>query len=119
MIQVVSHANAEETAAPDRRKTPRREIAAAVIFGCFNTSGAQRFFAGSMQDCTEDGMRIESDAGFRKGTILLIRMLSCPFHLLAPEISESLRTVMLAEVKWRQTLQDEMGTRYRMGVRCL
>jgi hypothetical protein len=119
MIQVESHSGAETTGLMERRISPRREIPAAVIFGCFNTSGTQRFFPGSLQDWAEGGMRIDSKAGFRKGTILLIRMLSCPFHQLAPEISQSVRTVMLGEVKWHQTFQDELGTRHLMGVRCL
>lgn len=119
MIQIASHSNAEQTVVSEKRRSPRREVSCAVIFGCFSTSGARRFFSGNLQDCAEGGMRIESDAGFRKGAILLIRMPSCPFHQLAPEIGESLRTVMLAEVKWSRTFQDGLGTRYVMGVRCL
>ena len=69
MIQVVSHSDGEKAAAPERRKGARGEIPAGVLFSCFNTSGVQRFFSGSIQDCSENGMQIESDAGFRKGTI--------------------------------------------------
>jgi hypothetical protein len=119
MIQVKSPSNPHEAGAMEQKEGSREEISAAVIFGCFNISGSQRFFSGTIHDCVEEGLRIESDAGFRKGTILLIRMINCPVRRFTSKVGESLRTVMLAEVKWRQILQHELGTRYIMGVRCL
>lgn len=109
----------------ERRKAPRREITDTVTWGCtvafnrFTAGDTHRIYRGSIRNCAEGGVRLESNNGFGKGTILLVRMLMCPFHRLAPEVAEELRTILMAEVKWVQYFEDIRGNRCSMGVHYL
>ena len=118
MELVESHCPMPVSTGFERRKSPRRQVAAQIVFSCFTSIAPQRFFSGRIRDCTQGGLQIESSCGFKKGTALLIRMLHCPFYRLTPEVNETLRTVLLAEVRWLKSLDDE-GSRFVMGVRCL
>ena len=103
----------------ERRKSQRRKVTAMVAFSCFTAGDTHRLFQGAICDCAASGLRLESDKGFSKGTILLIRMIKCPFHRLAPEVTEALRTILLAEVKWVTVFEDVRGNRFSMGVHYL
>ena len=118
MELVESHCPLPASTGFEKRKSPRRQVAAQVVFSCFTSIDPQRFFSGRIRDCTQGGLQIESSCGFKKGTALLIRLLDCPFYRLAPEVNETLRTVLLAEVRWHNALDDE-GSRFVMGVRYL
>ncbi len=106
-------------ASRQKRKSPRRPVAASVVFNCFTTRASGRFFSGTVRDCSEDGLQIESGSGFKKGTVLMVRIMGCSFHRLPPEVKEALRTVLLAEVKWHEVCRDKMETRHLMGMRCV
>lgn len=105
----------------ERRRAVRSRVddTCTVVLACFSTNGPQRFFTGTLKDCAEGGLQIESDRGFNPGTILMIRMMQCPFHRLAPEVNEMLRTVLLAEVKWLNSPSEAWSSRCCMGVRYL
>ena len=100
----------------ERRKVQRREVTATVAFSCFTAGDTHRLFHGVVRNFAEGGMQLESRKAFNKGTILLIRMMKCPFHQLAPEVAEALGTILLAEVKWVRHFDDVRGNRCCMGV---
>lgn len=118
MERVEPHCPMPASTGLERRKSPRRQVAAQIVFSCFTSIGPQRFFSGHIRDCTQDGLQIESRYSFKKGTALLIRLLQCPFYRLPPEVNETLRTVLLAEIRWHKAL-DEESSRFVMGVRYL
>jgi hypothetical protein len=119
MALAAAHPDHHMPSAFERRETQRSQITAAVAFSCFTAGDTHRIFQGVVRNCAEGGLKIESNKGFSKGTILLIRMIKCPFHRLAPDVAEALRTILLAEVKWVRYFEDVRGNRCSMGVRYL
>ncbi len=119
MALAAAHPNPHMPSGFEKREAHRSRITASVAFSCFTAGDTHRIFQGVVRNCANGGLQIESNKGFSKGTILLIRMIKCPFHRLAPGVAEALRTILLAEVKWVRYFEDVRGNRCSMGVHYL
>jgi hypothetical protein len=116
MELAAAHPNRDTPAGFEKRGAPRSKITASVAFSCFTAGDTHRIFHGTVRNFSEGGLELDSNKDFSKGSILLIRLIKCPFHRLAPEVTESIRTILLAEVKWVRYFEDVRGNRCRMGV---
>jgi len=116
MALAAAHPDQHMPSAFERREAQRSRITASVAFRCFTAGDTHRLYHGIVRNFSEGGLELESNKDFSKGSILLIRLIKCPFHRLAPEVTESIRTILLAEVKWVRYFEDVRGNRCRMGV---
>jgi hypothetical protein len=101
------------------RIAPRSPTEASIICQPFTSNNALRAKDGVMRNFSCNGSYIETSSEFKSGTILIIRMTRCPSLPSSLAVEEGLRTICLAEVKWRQELTDENAIRFGMGVRYL
>ena len=72
-----------------------------------------------MRNFSSDGSYIETSHEFKSGTILIVRMLFYPPTTSYVNEASRPRSICLAEVKWRQKLDDENAARFGMGLKYL
>lgn len=102
-----------------RRVTSRNSTEAFVACRPFTSSGATHTADGVVRNFSEGGSYIESSRNFKLGTILCLRMLHCPPVSLSPGADTQLRSICLAEVKWRQEMVGENTIQYGFGLKYL
>lgn len=106
------------TTAPANRVETRNPTQAPVSCRLF-TSGAIHACDGVMRNFSSGGSYIETSDTFAPGSILLIRMHLSPPLPSSLAAEEGLRTISLAEVKWRRQLSGVDAKRYGIGLRYL
>lgn len=101
------------------RFAPRYHTEAAITCQPFTSSGALRASNGVLRNFSCNGSYIETSCELKPGTIIIIQMTRCPPLPSSLAAEEGLRTICLAEIKWRQELTDAKAIRFGMGVRYL
>ena len=102
-----------------RRAASRNRTEAVVVCRPFSSGGAARAADGVMRNFSDEGFYIESSRNFKLGTILHLRIVHYPAVSLSPVADTQLRSICLAEVKWRQEMVGENTTQYGFGLRYL
>ena len=102
-----------------RRIASRKRTEAVVACRPFTSGGAVHTADGIMRNFSEGGSYIESSRDFKLGTILYLRMLRYPPVSLSPGADTQLRSICLAEVKWRQDVSGENTIQYGFGLKYL
>ncbi|WP_054700282.1 hypothetical protein [Desulfosarcina cetonica] len=67
--------------------------------------------------CLPRGAYIETAHPFKPGTILIVRMVRYPSSQTDREAVEGVRSIVLAEVRWRRERLAAGGPIYGMGLR--
>lgn len=98
------------------RFAPCYHTEAAITCQPFTSSGTLRASNGVLRNFSCNWSYIETSCELKPGIIHMTRCPPLPFSLAA---EEGLRTICLAEIKWRQNLSDANPIRFGMGVRYL
>lgn len=98
----------------EKRICARHDLEASISFSHFN---GDKTFNARMVNCSAGGMYLESNALFKEGTNILLKMKSCCFDNANPEILEVVRSISLAEVKWFKAIKDKDDLRFGIGVK--
>lgn len=101
------------------RLAARNSTEAAIICQPFASSSTVCASDGVMRNFSSGGSYIETSYEYKTGTILIVRMIRYPAIPSSMADEEGLRSICLAEVKWRQELADENAIRYGIGLRYL
>jgi hypothetical protein len=102
-----------------RREDIRNCTEAVIGFGLFTTQCDTCQEKGILRNYSSNGMIIEAEKSYPKGSVLLVRVLKIEQPLLPSVAQEGFRSICLAEVTWLQDLNDTGGARYRIGLRYL
>ena len=97
-----------------KRADKRINCEASIACSYFNKSNT---FNAKMLNCSEGGMYFESDSYLKEGTNIFFKVQTCSFGISAPELCNGLRTVSLAEVRWRKEMSSENPFRFGIGVK--
>jgi hypothetical protein len=84
----------------EKRNIKRRGIDASTVCSHFATSKNRNVYDGKMLNYCEGGMCIESNADFKKGAIVLVKVKALFSNAGHPSLMESFHTISLAEIKW-------------------
>ena len=103
----------------DLRADERFATEVAIICRPYTSSGNIRSVQGVMRNFSSQGSYIETDRGFKSGTILIVRTVGCLPAPLSVDSSEKPRSICLGEIRWRQDLDHVEEPRYGMGLRYL
>jgi len=98
----------------EKRNSKRLEHSVPLQIGVLNMENS---IDALTLNCCSEGMCFKSNAPFRPGTGLLIRVFDWKWNASSPEIYECLRTITIAEVKWSIERPDETHTSYEVGVK--
>ena len=98
----------------ERRKALRYDCTGCIRFTRLHQEKSNR---GAAIDCSEEGLRFQSDFELKPGSSVLIRMESVRMNLPATAGKIAVRSVALAEVKWCRILQDLPEAVYTTGVK--
>ena len=98
----------------EKRVDKRHNCEASIICNYFNK---EKTFNAKMLNYSEGGMYFESDSFFKEGINIFFKMKSCLFDASDLELCNGLRTVSLAEVRWRKEISSEDSSRFGMGVK--
>jgi hypothetical protein len=74
-------------------------------------------FNAKMLNFSREGMYFESDVFFKEGANIYFQMNDCLIDTSGPEHYEGLRTVSLAQVKWRKDIGGEKANHFGFGVK--
>jgi hypothetical protein len=88
----------------ERRNIKRHYINASTACGHFSASKHRKTYEGKMLNYSADGMCIESNADFKEGSIVMIKVNTPLNNADHPIPVEGFRTVSLAEIKWSKPL---------------
>lgn len=102
-----------------QRSVPRNLAEVEIVCSPYSSTGGMRTSGGVMRNFSTDGSYIETSQKFNSGTILIVRMVRYPSLPSSLTAEEGLRSICLAEVKWRQELEVATAIRYGMGLRYL
>lgn len=110
-----------ETIRPEglkQRISSRRPTTDAVIT-CrpYGSHGDTHSVEGVMRNVSREGACIETAHRFKPGTILIVRMVRYPSSRTDREAVEGVRSIVLAEVRWRKDRHTADGPIYGMGLR--
>jgi hypothetical protein len=97
-----------------RRAVPRRPTDAAVICRPYVSGATGQCVDGIMRNFSRQGSYVELCGTYECGTILIVRILACPWTTSALDDCDQPRTICLAEVKWCHQL--DAGERHRCGM---
>jgi hypothetical protein len=100
----------------ERRACRRQPLEALLLCTRFNRD---RHCMARMINFCREGLCFESASMFSVGTNLLIRLEDKGVDAAAPFQTEGLRTITLAEVKWRISAGTEADPRFGYGVKYL
>jgi hypothetical protein len=81
----------------EKRANRRHAIDTAIVCSHLTTVGSSKAVDGRMRNCCINGMHAELQAGFRAGTILVVRAMGSSRGY---SRDEGFRSLALAEVKW-------------------
>lgn len=101
----------------DLRAAERRSTKVAVVCRPYASSGAVRAAEGVMRNFSSEGSYVETLHRFKSGSILVVRTIGSPPMPSSTTGDETPRSISLAQVKWRQELNDDLGIRYGMGLK--
>lgn len=101
------------------RSAPRNPIEVAIHCRPYASSGDTRAAEGVMRNFSSTGSYVETCEEFSAGTILIVRIVGNAVSPLSSTNGEVPRSIGIAEVKWRQRLEDDPWIRYGMGLRYL
>lgn len=90
----------------EKRKIKRRGLTASTVCSHFSGSTNPKIYDGKMLNCCEGGMCIESNADFKKGAIVLVKVKALFSNAGYPRLMEGFSTVSLAEIKWSKPSHD-------------
>ena len=100
----------------EKRESTRRTADIGIVCQPYSSARAIRQCTGVLRNYSNGGIYIETPYQFNPGTILVIRTTPCapPSSVHFP--GEGLRTICLAEIKWRRDLSDRDTACYGMGL---
>jgi hypothetical protein len=90
----------------EKRNIKRQGIDASTVCSHFATSKNTNVYDAKMLNYSEGGMCIESNADFKKGTIVLVKVRALFSNAGYPSLMEAFRTVSLGEIKWSKPSHD-------------
>ena len=102
-----------------RRAAPRRPTDAAVICRPYVSGAAGQCVDGIMRNFSRQGAYVELSGRYECGTILVVRILDCPWTASALGDCDQPRTICLVEVKWCRQLEAKDPHRCGIGLRYL
>jgi len=88
------------------RNIKRQGIDASTVCSYFATSNNTNVYDAKMLNYSKGGMCIESNAEFKKGAIVLVKVKALFSNAGYPSLMEGFRTVSLAEIKWSKPSYD-------------
>ena len=98
----------------DKRASERRNHTSRIAFSYFNQEPS--FDTQTLNHCL-DGMCFKSSFPLQPGATLYIRVKKFNLNDSCTGLSEGLRSVTLAEVKWCSEVPDENTSQYGIGVK--
>ena len=106
----------EKATAMEKRGSTRNSAEIEIVCQPYSSTSAGRHCSAVLRNFSDGGVYIEAPYEYSPGTILLIRTANAanPSNGLYPK--EGLRTICLAEVRWRQNLRDTQTIRHGMGL---
>ncbi|MGW8187540.1 MAG: PilZ domain-containing protein, partial [Desulfobacterales bacterium] len=90
----------------EKRNIKRQGIDASTVCSHFATSKNTEVYDAKMLNYSEGGMCIESNADFKKGAIVLVKVKALFSNAGYPGLMESFSTVSLGEIKWSTPSHD-------------
>jgi hypothetical protein len=84
----------------EKRNIKRHTIDASTVCSHRATSENRNVYDGKMLNYSEDGMCIESNADFKKGAIVIVKVNALFSNAGYPSLMEGFHTILLAEIKW-------------------
>jgi hypothetical protein len=99
----------------EKRKIKRRGLNASTVCSHFSGSTNLKIYDGKMLNCCEDGMCIESNADFKKGAIVIVKVKALFSNAGYPSLMEGFSTVSLGEIKWSKPSYDAGKALFGMG----
>ena len=90
----------------EKRSSRRHPKHALTACGHFTASTHGKIYDGKMLNYSSNGMCIESNAEFKKGAIVMIKVNALSSDADYQKLTEGFRTVSLAEIKWSKASQD-------------
>ena len=98
----------------EKRACERLNHTALIAFSFFNQEPS--FDTQTLNHCL-DGMCFKSSFPLKPGATLYIRVKKFNPNVSCTDLSEGLRLVTLAEVKWCSEVRDDKASRYGIGVK--
>ena len=102
-----------------KRSLARVPTRAGVTCRLFSSIGGMAGSDGELLNVCENGSYLVTSSAFSPGDVLLVRMVHYPDHRYVQMGATGLRSIFLAEVKWRETIEDEAACRYGLGLKYL
>jgi hypothetical protein len=99
----------------EKRNIKRHGIDASTVCSHFATSRNRNVYDGKMLNYCEGGMCIESNADFKKGAIVQVKVNALFSNAGHPSLMESFQTISLAEIKWSKPSLDAGKSLYGMS----
>ena len=90
----------------EKRNIKRQAIGASTVCSHFATSKNRTVYDGKMLNYCKGGMCIESNADFKKGAIVLVKVNALFSNAGHPSLMEGFHTISLAEIKWSKPSHD-------------
>lgn len=107
-----------------QQQTSKRSLArvptrAGVTCRLFTSIGGMAGSDGELLNVCNNGSYMVTSSAFNPGDVLLVRMVRYPNHWSVQSGEIGLRSIFLAEVKWREKIEDEASYRYGLGLKYL
>ena len=90
----------------EKRNIKRYGIDASTFCSHLATSKNRNVYDGKMLNYCEGGMCIESNADFKKGAIVQVKVNALFSNAGHPSLMEGFHTISLAEIKWMKPSHD-------------
>ncbi len=90
----------------EKRNIKRQGLDASTVCSHFATSNNTNVYDAKMLNYSKGGMCIESNAEFKNGTIVLVKVKALFSNAGYPSLMEDFRTVSLGEIKWSKPSHD-------------
>jgi hypothetical protein len=103
----------------EKRWSTRNLANIGIVCQPYSSASNIRRCTGVLRNYSNGGIYIEAPHDYKSGTILVIRTNHSAQPSSTAPSGEGVRTICLAEVKWRQDLSDQQTTRYGMGLKYL
>jgi hypothetical protein len=99
----------------EKRNIKRQAIGASTVCSHFATSKNRTVYDGKMLNYCKGGMCIESNADFKKGAIVLVKVNALFSNAGHPSLMEGFHTISLAEIKWSKPSNTAGKALFGMG----
>lgn len=102
-----------------KRALTRIPTKAGVICRHFSSMGGMAGSDGELLNVCSNGSYLVTSSAFSPGDVLLVRMVRYPDNRSLKSNYIGIRSIFLAEVKWRKEIKDEASCRYGLGLKYL